>query len=141
MKKNDQLVQPNEVNSLALAFMGDAVLEVYVREAVIASGRTKIHILHRQTVDYVSAKAQAAFLYELVDEGFLSEEEQAIVRRGRNTKAHAAPKNTDVQTYNYSTGFEALIGYLYFSGKKQRIDDLMEKMFAMHPIEGSAHNE
>lgn len=136
-----QSVNPNEVNSLALAFMGDAILEVYVRDTVIASGRTKIHALHQQTVDYVSAKAQAAFLYELIDANFLNEAEQVIVRRGRNTKAHAAPKNTDVQTYNYSTGFEALIGYLYFSGKKQRIDAIMKMMFAKHPIEGSAHDE
>lgn len=138
MIDRQQIVDPAALSSLALAFMGDAILETYVREAVIASGKAKIHALHQMTVDYVSAKAQAGFLHQLIDESFLNEEELAVVRRGRNAKAHAAPKNTDVQTYNYSTGFEALIGYLYFSGNAARIEVIIEKMFAAHPIEGSA---
>ncbi|MFT8363549.1 MAG: ribonuclease III domain-containing protein [Sporolactobacillus sp.] len=138
MKTNQREVDPASLNSLALAFMGDAILEAYVREAMIASGTAKINTLHKMTVDYVSAKAQVSFLYQLLDEEFLSEAEQAIVRRGRNAKAHGAPKHTDVQTYNYSTGFEALIGYLYFSGLNERIDEIIDKMFASHPIERGA---
>lgn len=137
---NGSSVASSAMNSLVLAFMGDAVIELFVREAVIAGGKRKIHALHKQAVDYVSARAQSVFLHELIEEGFLTDEEQAIIRRGRNTKAHSVPKNTDVQTYNYSTGFEALMGSLYFAGRHERIKAIMNKIFAKHPIEGSTGN-
>lgn len=128
---------PTQISSLALAYMGDAIIEVYVREAVIAGGAAKPHLLHAIAVDYVSARAQSRFLHELMEEGFLTEDELGIVRRGRNAKSHSVPRNTDVQTYNFSTGFEALIGYLYFIGSEERIEGIMKKMFANHPVEGS----
>lgn len=134
---NREKVDPETLNSLVLAFMGDAIIETYVREAVIAGGKTKIHALHEQTVGYVSAKAQSVFLHELIDHDFLTDEELDIVRHGRNAKSHSVPRNTDVQTYNFSTGFEALIGYLHFGNKRERIDEIMDKMFANHPVEGS----
>ncbi|MCO7176835.1 Mini-ribonuclease 3 [Sporolactobacillus kofuensis] len=138
MKMNGIDTDPNLLNSLALAYMGDAVIEVYVRQAIVSSsGITKPHALHVQAVDYVSAKAQSRFLHELMDEDFLTEEELSVVRRGRNAKSHSVPRNTDVQTYNFSTGFEALIGTLFLMGKQQRIDEIMEKMFLNHPIERS----
>ncbi|MFT8872747.1 MAG: ribonuclease III domain-containing protein [Sporolactobacillus sp.] len=134
-------IDPDALSSLALAFMGDAVLEVYVRRAAIASGAAKINNLHHITVGYVSAKAQADFLRQLVDSDRLTEAERAIVRRGRNAKAHAAPRHTDVQTYNYSTGFEALIGYLHFSGQAERLDEIMAFMFVRHPMKEGDGNE
>jgi ribonuclease-3 family protein len=137
MSMTENKIDPASLGSLVLAFMGDAIIEVYVREAVIAGSKAKIHALHEQAVDYVSAKAQSAFLHVLMNEGFLTEEEQTIVRRGRNTKSHSVPRNTDVQTYNFSTGFEALIGYLHFSRRKDRIEEIMDKMFDVHPVEGS----
>lgn len=133
---NERQVNPESLGSLTLAFMGDAIIETYVREAVISASKAKIHRLHEQTISYVSAKAQSAYLHELIDAGFLTEQELDIVRRGRNVKPHTIPKNTAVQTYNFSTGFEALIGYLHFDGQKQRIDEIMEKMFELHPLEG-----
>ncbi|RYL89931.1 ribonuclease III [Sporolactobacillus sp. THM7-4] len=140
MPGNANKIDPSQVNSLALAFMGDSIIEVYVREAVIACGGTKPHLLHAKAVEYVSAKAQSRFLHELKEENFLSEEELKIVRRGRNAKSHSVPRNTDVQTYNFSTGFEALIGHLYFAGQEDRIEKIMEKMFRNHPLEGGAVN-
>ncbi|RYL89360.1 Mini-ribonuclease 3 [Sporolactobacillus sp. Y61] len=134
-------VDPATVNSLVLAFMGDAIMEVYVREHVICAGKTKIHQLHKQTVNYVSARAQCTFLHELQEQHFLTDEEMDVVRRGRNTRSHSVPRNTDVQTYNFSTGFEALIGYLYFSGKGNRIQEIMAKIFTDHPTEGGASDE
>ncbi|MCO7127470.1 Mini-ribonuclease 3 [Sporolactobacillus shoreicorticis] len=140
MRMNGIKTDPNLLNSLALAYMGDAVIEVYVRQEIIAkSGVSKPHALHVLAVDYVSAKSQSKFLHELMDEGFLTEEELAVVRRGRNAKSHSVPRNTDVQTYNFSTGFEALIGTLFFLGKEARIDEIMEKMFVNQPVEGSGH--
>ncbi|MDF2910043.1 MAG: ribonuclease [Sporolactobacillus laevolacticus] len=140
MKKTETDTDPNLLNSLALAYMGDAVIEVYVRKAIISSsGVTKPHALHVQAVDYVSAKSQSRFLHELMDEGFLTEDELNAVRRGRNAKSHSVPRNTDVQTYNFSTGFEALIGVLFFMGRQERIEEIMEKMFINHPVERSGH--
>jgi ribonuclease-3 family protein len=129
-------VNPELLSSLTLAFMGDAIIETYVREAVITASKAKIHRLHEQTISYVSAKAQSAYLHELIAAGFLTDQERDIVRKGRNVKPHTVPKNTDVQTYNFSTGFEALIGYLHFDGRKKRIDEIMEKMFILHPVKG-----
>lgn len=129
------LTDINAISSLALAYMGDAVIELHVREALIKSGGAKPHLLHLQATHYVSAKAQSAFLHELLEEGFLTEEEERIFKRGRNAKSHSVPKNTDVRTYNCSTGFEALIGYLYLTGKRARIEQFMKKMFDNHPIE------
>jgi ribonuclease-3 family protein len=140
MRISGTKTDPNLLNSLALAYMGDAVIEVYVRQAIISmSGVTKPHALHVQAVDYVSAKSQSKFLHELMDEEFLTEDELNIVRRGRNAKSHSVPRNTDVQTYNFSTGFEALIGVLFFNDEQERIDEIMEKMFVNHPVEGGGH--
>ncbi|BBN97393.1 Mini-ribonuclease 3 [Sporolactobacillus terrae] len=142
MKVGQSKTDPKQLNSLALAYMGDAVIEVYVRKMLIdESGKTKPHALHAQAVDYVSAKAQCRFLHELMDEGFLMDDECNTVRRGRNAKSHSVPRNTDVQTYNFSTGFEALIGTLFLEGKQERIDAIMGKMFEYHPVEGSGQNE
>lgn len=102
-----------QLNSLALAYMGDAVFEVYVRRHLLQSGRVKPHHLHREGTRYVSAKAQCQILFQLMDHQSLNEDEMAVVMRGRNAKSGTVPKNTDVQTYRYSTAFEALMGYLY----------------------------
>ena len=90
--------------------MGDAVLEQVVREHLIRSGRVKPNILHKEATKYVSAKAQAYDCSRNVKDEFLTEEEEAVLRRGRNAKSGTVPKNTDVQTYHYSTAFEAVIG-------------------------------
>ena len=114
-----------QLNGLALAYMGDAVYEVSVREHQIRSGRVKPNTLHRLATGYVSAKSQAAIILSMEEEGFLDEAESAVVRRGRNAKSGHAPKNTDVQTYNYSTAFEALIGYLHLLEKKERLEEVI----------------
>ncbi|MBS4175731.1 Mini-ribonuclease 3 [Bacillus sp. FJAT-49736] len=113
------------LNSLALAYMGDAIYEVHVRHHLLLLGKTKPNQLHREATKFVSAKAQAAILKELYQREVLTEEEQAIVKRGRNAKSGTVPKNTDVQTYRHSTAFEALIGYLYLSENKTRMEALI----------------
>lgn len=117
----------NTLNSLALAFMGDSVMDLYVRRRLIQKGAIKPNDLHRRATHYVSAKAQASSLFYLMDEKELTPEEETIVRRGRNAKSATVPKNTDVQTYRYSTAFEALIGYLFLGQQHERIDSLLEK--------------
>lgn len=116
-----------QLNSLALAYMGDAVLEQYVREHLLRSGRVKPNTLHKEATKYVSAKAQAKVVHNMLEAKFLSEEEEAILRRGRNAKSGTVPKNTDLQTYKYSTGFEAVIGSLYLQGQAERVREIIER--------------
>lgn len=123
-----------QLNSLALAYMGDAVFEQVVREHLIRSGRVKPNVLHREATKYVSAKAQATIVRELQRTEFLTEEEAAVLRRGRNAKSGSVPKNTDVQTYHYSTAFEAVVGSLYLSEQKERLQELLQ--FSIEFIDG-----
>ena len=115
------------LNSLALAYMGDAVYETYIRHHLIQKGAVKPHLLHKEATQFVSAKAQNRIIHSFLDSGCLSEEESAVVRRGRNAKSGSVPKNTDVQIYRYSTAFEALVGYLYLSGRIERMEELIKK--------------
>ncbi|MFD2681019.1 Mini-ribonuclease 3 [Bacillus seohaeanensis] len=123
-------IDAKQINALALAYMGDAVYETYVRQLLLTKGRIKPNQLHRAATSYVSAKAQAAILRKLYENNELTEEEQAIVKRGRNAKSGTTPKNTDVQTYKHSTAFEALIGYLFLLNRTDRLEELLSKIFA-----------
>ncbi|MBF8418002.1 Mini-ribonuclease 3 [Heyndrickxia coagulans] len=127
-------LDPKQLNSLALAYMGDAVYEEYIRHHVLLQGKTKPNRLHREAIRFVSAKAQAQVLKQMMNEELLTEEETAVVRRGRNAKSGTVPKNTDVQTYRHSTAFEALIGYHYLSGSRERMEALIEKAIGI--VEG-----
>ncbi|WP_050613613.1 Mini-ribonuclease 3 [Bacillus testis] len=120
-------IKPMELNSLALAYMGDAVYETYIRHHLLLKGGVKPNQLHRESTRFVSAKAQSKVIHFFLEEESLSEEEQGVVRRGRNAKSGSVPKNTDVQTYNYSTAFEALIGYLFLSGRVERMENLIKR--------------
>ena len=114
------------LNGLALAYMGDAVYESTIREYLLSVGQTKPNQLHHMATEYVSAKAQASIMAALLKEGFISEEEESYYKRGRNSKINTKAKNTDIRTYLQSTGFEALMGYLYLTKKTERLDELIE---------------
>ncbi|MFB6469146.1 Mini-ribonuclease 3 [Cytobacillus sp. Hz8] len=122
-------IDAKQLNSLALAYMGDSVFEIYVREHLLQLGKVRPNQLHREATRYVSAKAQSSIVHYLLEEGLLSEEEIAIVKRGRNAKSGTVPKNTDVQTYRYSTAFEALLGSLYLLGEEKRLKQLIAIAF------------
>ena len=121
-----------EVNVKTLAYIGDVVYELYIREHVISNSHEQVNKLHKKTIKYVSAKAQAKIVETIHDE--LSDEEKNIIRRGRNADVNTVPKNTDVVTYKIATGFEALIGWLYLSKKETRLKDLINKSIEI--IEG-----
>lgn len=129
MKLLKQTIKPQEISSLALAYMGDAIYEAYVRRHLLEKGIVKPHLLQKEAVNYVSAKSQSFCVHTLLQEEILDEEEKAVVRRGRNAKSNTVPKNTDVQTYRYSTAFEALVGYHYLAGNFTRLDELVELCF------------
>lgn len=112
------------INVLALAYLGDAIYEIYIREYLIKQNIVKVNLLQKEAIKYVSAKNQAKFLTEMIESNFLTENEIDIVKRARNHKSHAS-KSTDIITYKYSTALEALIGYLYLEKNTSRIDEIM----------------
>ena len=111
-------------NSLVLAYLGDSVFELYIREYIIGIRDYKVNDLQKIVTGIVSAKGQSKILNSLMDNNILTEEELNVVMNGRNHKTNSKPKNTDIITYKYATGFESLIGYLYLNDKT-RLEELM----------------
>ncbi|HEX6593757.1 MAG TPA: ribonuclease III domain-containing protein [Bacillota bacterium] len=114
-----------QMKALALAYVGDAVYELHIRHYLIQMGQVKPKHLHESAITFVSAKAQASVILEWLKKGVLTEEEEKIVLRGRNAKTKSIPKNTSVQSYRYSTAFEALIGYHYLLKNDTRLQQLL----------------
>lgn len=115
----------NQISALGLAHCGDAVFELLVRSWLCASGRATAQNLHRATVSYVCAPAQAARMERMLP--LLTEEEAAQYRRGRNAHVHAIPKNATHEEYSKATGLECLFGALYLAGRLDRLSELFEK--------------
>ncbi len=118
-----------------LAYIGDAVLELYIRERLVRRGTAQLAELHRTAAATVSAKGQFAAYNELKD--MLSEEELAVMKRGRNTDSGAVPKNATPAQYRAATGVECLIGWLYFKGKTQRLNEILELCFSVNNEAGA----
>lgn len=114
------------INVITLAYLGDAIYEVYIREFLIRLGIVRVEELQKKAVFYVSAKGQASILKRLLDENRLTSEEIDVVKRGRNYKRSSHPKHTDILTYKLSTGFETLIGYLYLSKNEKRLAEIFD---------------
>ncbi|KZZ85478.1 MULTISPECIES: Mini-ribonuclease 3 [Bacillaceae] len=138
MLELEKIKNARQLNSLALAYMGDAVYEVYIRHHLLAKGLGRPNDLHRYAKAFVSAKAQAEALKILSEAAFFSEEELEVLRRGRNAKSGTVPKNTDMITYKYSTSFEALIGFLFLEKKEDRLHEIAEE--AIKLLEERRHN-
>ena len=113
------------INGIALAFEGGAVYSLYIRRYLIFQGQTKPNQLHRLATRYVSAKAQAMLIEAMLDGQLLTQEEDAIYKRGRNAHSHTKAKNTDILTYKKSTGFEAVLGYLHMTQQIDRLEELI----------------
>ena len=112
----------NRISMLGLAHVGDGVYELLVRSMLCLDGHLAIQDLHRTTVRYVNAPAQAKAVEKLLPH--LSQEEHEIYRRGRNAKVHGVPQNASVAEYHSATGLEALFGWLYLLGRRDRISEL-----------------
>lgn len=115
----------NNVNPVVLAFVGDAVYSLFVREKLTFSLDCKAGELNNLAVKEVCAKGQAEFLKDILE--LLSEEELGVYRRARNSKKSTRSKSASVTDYNTSTGFEAVLGYLYLTGELNRLDFLLNK--------------
>lgn len=127
MDKN-RIEKPGLLAPLVLAYIGDSVYEMYVRNRLVSEHKDMpAYKLHREAVKYVRAHAQSKSILAL--ENVLDEEELAIFKRGRNAKSPTVPKNADVSDYRRATGFEALIGFLFLSGRQARLEEIMSKAF------------
>ena len=113
----------NQISALGLAHCGDAVLEVLVRTWLCTHGSVQAKDLHKKTVNFVSAPAQAKRMQALLPH--LTEDELAVYKRGRNAHSHhGIPKNATHEEYSKATGMECLFGYLYLTGERERINQL-----------------
>ena len=112
-------------NSLSLAYLGDAVYELYIRKHLIDNGINNVNELQKESIKFVSATSQANFLKELMVNNILTEEEIDIVIKARNHKCKHKPKNCNMITYKNSTGFEALIGYLYINNNIDKLSKII----------------
>lgn len=120
-------VDIREMNPLSLAFMGDGVLELLVRQHLVERSRLLPGKLHAEAVRYVSARSQ--FLEMKLLEPMLTEEEHAVFRRGKNANKATVAKHASVEEYRTSTGFECLLGWLYLKGHNERIMELMDVLW------------
>ncbi len=109
---------------LTLAYIGDAIFEMVIRTLIVEKGQRAANSLHKHTTKIVCAGTQAAMIEALTD--VLTEEEQSIYRRGKNTKINSSAKNASLSDYRKATGFEALCGYLYLSGNTGRVIELIK---------------
>ena len=126
-----------QINPVTLAFLGDAAYSLYVRETLVCAGGGKPADFQRTASKAVSARGQSEFLERVLP--LLTEEETEIFRRGRNAKKPTKSKHASPAEYNRSTGFEAVLGYLYITGKQDRLELLMrtatENALALTPAQ------
>ena len=122
----DPALAPESVNTQVMAFIGDAVYELYVRERVSAGGEQRPDRLHRRAAEIVRAESQALVVKKMM-EGFLSEEEMALVKRARNHKTPNRSRSAGMVEYKLATAFEALLGWLRETGREERLFQVMER--------------
>ncbi|KEH97057.1 Mini-ribonuclease 3 [Clostridium massiliodielmoense] len=120
-----------QLNPLVLAFVGDAIYEVFVRQYLVEQNNDmSAHKLHVKAVSYVKAHSQSEIMKEIKE--ILTDEEERIFKRGRNAKSGTVPKNADVREYRMATGFEALMGFLYLTNQLDRLNELMNMSIKIH---------
>ncbi len=126
MKFCEKKIDPKLLSPLNLAYIGDCIYELMVREKVVAEANRPVAELNKESVKYVTAKAQTA-AYEVIKEA-LTEEETAVFKRGRNAKVGHSPKSATHGEYHTATGVEALFGYLYLAGREERLKELFQQI-------------
>ncbi len=122
MRLIDREINPKQLSPLNLAFVGDCVYEMLVRETLVCDANRPVNDLHRESVKFVSAKAQTEAFGKIKD--ILTEKELVQFKRGRNAKTGHTPKSASEAEYHTATGLEALFGYLYLTGNTDRIREL-----------------
>lgn len=118
-------LEVRQLNPLSLAFVGDSLFSFYIKSHLL-NLKEKVNVLTKKTSALVNAKAQAELFFKIKDD--LTENEQAVAHRARNTNLHTHAKNFSIEEYRYATALEALIGYWYLLGEEQKIIDVMSKV-------------
>lgn len=122
-------MEVNKINTTALAYIGDAVYEVYVRKYVLLKDSVNVNKQNKLAVKFVRAEGQALAIKKMM--GSLTESEQTLVKRARNKKITSKPQNADPVTYKLATAFEALVGFLYLSGNIERQEEIIDQAIAL----------
>lgn len=126
----DKEVNAKQLSPLNLAFIGDCIYEILVRETLVTDANRPVNDLHRESIKYVSAKAQTEAFEKIKD--MLTDEETAVYKRGRNAKVGHSPKSATEGEYHCATGVEALFGYLYLTEQTDRIKELFSVIHTEH---------
>lgn len=121
--------EAKQINTNALAYLGDALYEVAIRKYIMETGQYNADRLHQIAVRYVRAEGQAAAIKKIIGE--LTEEEQALVRRARNRKITSKPRNVEPITYKWATAFEAFVGYLHLTEQNERLDWFIDRAISI----------
>lgn len=116
----------NQIGMLSLAHVGDAVYELLVRSRLCMENRTAVTQLHRMTVSQVNAAAQAQAAEKIFP--MLTDEERSVYKRGRNAKVNSVPHHAEIAQYHAATGLEALFGWLYLLGRRERLEELFARI-------------
>ena len=114
---------------LTLAYIGDAIYDLVIRTVIVERANRSANDLHKKATRYVKAEAQAKMIAALLEE--LTEEEEAVYKRGRNAKSYTVAKNASMSDYRKATGFEALMGFLYLTGQMDRLLYLVKRGIEM----------
>lgn len=117
-------VPPNQMSPLSLAYIGDAVYEMYIRSYIMKDVNMPVAKLHKAATRYVKATAQANIIKNISDS--FTDEEMSVYKRGRNAHSYTSAKNADIVDYRMATGLEALIGYLYIKKETKRLEEIIE---------------
>lgn len=112
-----------EFSPITLAYIGDTVYDLFVRTKILEKGERHIKDIHKDAIGIVSAVAQAKSVHNI--EEYLTEDEDRVLKWGRNAKSGRVPKNADATDYRWATGFEALVGYLYLKGENERLEEIL----------------
>lgn len=114
------------LNGESLAYLGDAIYELRIREHILSSGYQDVNILHKLAVKYTSGEAQAKIVEYLLKNEILTEEEITYYKRGRNSHHSKNRRSISVSSYKMATGFEAMIGFLHINKRNERIDEILQ---------------
>ena len=129
-KKN--FSSPEQMQALALAYIGDSIYDIMSREYVMKNHLGKINDLHRTVSTLVSARAQASFMKELLENNILTDIEESIYIRGKNQKNNSKAKNASIMEYKLATGLEAVFGYLYLEKNFERLEEMFNYIINLY---------
>ena len=119
----------DEINIASLAYLGDSVYELEIRNHLLANSKAKVNNLKNESIKFVSAVSQAGILDRLIENGIISSDELSLVKRARNYRPNSKPRYTDIKLYKKATALEALFGYLYLSNNTNRIKQIIKEIF------------